>query len=80
MATPTLKPLMSPPEAADFATFSRSTMYAEVRAGRFPAPVTISPGRTAFRGADLAQWAGTRPVASAVQAEARPVVGDGDAK
>ena len=34
----------------------RATIYALVRAGTFPAPVQISPGRSAFRERDVDQY------------------------
>lgn len=40
---------------------SRTTVWREVRAGRFPAPVATSPNRVAWRESDLDHWIATRP-------------------
>ena len=42
---------------------SRSWIYAEMRAGRFPEPVKISKRAVRWRVADLDEWMSSRPVA-----------------
>lgn len=44
---------------------SRSTIYAAVKAGTFPAPVRIGARAVAWRLADVEQWLAARPVATA---------------
>ena len=44
--------------------FSDTTLWRQVRAGNFPAPVKISPGRVAWRVRDVQQWIRTRGVCS----------------
>jgi prophage regulatory protein len=43
---------------------SRSTIYAAVRAGTFPAPVRIGARAVAWRIAEIEQWLEARPLAS----------------
>ena len=35
---------------------SATTIWREIRAGRFPEPVALSPNRKAFRANDIAEW------------------------
>lgn len=44
---------------------SRSTIYAAVKAGTFPAPVRIGARAVAWRWADLETWLEARPSAGA---------------
>ena len=44
---------------------SRSTIYAKVKAGTFPAPIRIGARAVAWRLSDLETWLETRPLASA---------------
>lgn len=44
---------------------SRSTIYANVKAGTFPPPVRIGARAVAWRLADVEAWLEARPVASA---------------
>ena len=37
-------------------TLSRSTIWRMVKAGTFPAPVRLSPGRVGFRVEDVEAW------------------------
>ena len=39
---------------------SATTIWREIRAGRFPEPVALSPNRKAFRANDIAQWVSGR--------------------
>ena len=41
---------------------SRSWIYGEMRAGRFPEPVKISKRSVRWRVVDLDEWAAARPV------------------
>ena len=44
---------------------SRSTIYAAVKAGTFPAPVRIGARAVAWRVSEVEQWLAARPLASA---------------
>jgi len=44
---------------------SRSTIYAAVKAGTFPAPVRIGVRAVAWRVSEVEQWLEARPLASA---------------
>ncbi|MBA3599419.1 MAG: AlpA family phage regulatory protein [Methylibium sp.] len=44
---------------------SRSTIYANVKAGTFPAPIRIGARAVAWRLADVEAWLEARPLASA---------------
>ena len=44
---------------------SRSTIYAAVKAGTFPAPVRIGARAVAWRVSEIEQWLEARPLASA---------------
>lgn len=43
---------------------SRSTIYAAVKAGTFPAPVRIGARAVAWRLSEIEQWLEARPLAS----------------
>ena len=43
---------------------SRSTIYAAVKAGTFPAPVRIGARAVAWRVSEVEQWLEARPLAS----------------
>lgn len=43
---------------------SRSTIYANVKAGTFPAPIRISARAVAWRLSDVEAWLEARPLAS----------------
>jgi len=47
-------------ELRSLVPFSSSTLWREVKAGRFPAPVRLSPGVTAWRAQDVQAWAHER--------------------
>lgn len=40
--------------------FSASTLWAKVRAGKFPAPVKLSEGVTAWRVEEVREWMNSR--------------------
>lgn len=44
---------------------SRSTIYAAVKAGTFPAPVRIGARAVAWRVSEIEQWLEARPLVSA---------------
>ena len=44
---------------------SRSTIYAAVKAGTFPAPIRIGARAVAWRLSDVEQWLEARPLAGA---------------
>ncbi|MCQ2040306.1 AlpA family phage regulatory protein [Pseudomonas kunmingensis] len=37
-------------------TLSHATLWREIKAGRFPRQVRLSPGRVGWRASDLRQW------------------------
>lgn len=37
-------------------TLSKCTIYRLIKAGNFPKPIKISPGRVAWRESDLEEW------------------------
>ncbi len=50
-------------EVVKLTGLSEATVWREVRAGRFPQPLMISPRRRGWRLTDLLAWLGTRPTA-----------------
>ncbi len=52
--------LISPEEARKRANKSRSAMYRDIRAGKFPAPVQ-NGGRIAFHEHEVVAWIASRP-------------------
>jgi prophage regulatory protein len=52
--------LLSPAEVRELTKLSATTIWREIRAGRFPAPVVLSPNRRAFRTADIDCWLQSR--------------------
>jgi len=52
----TLPRFMTWPEVITWSSLSRSTLCREIKARRFPAPETLSPGREAFRVDKLREW------------------------
>ena len=48
------------PEVLRIAGFSAATLWREVKAGRFPAPVPISPNRSAFLESEVRAWRATK--------------------
>jgi prophage regulatory protein len=51
---------------------SRSSIYAAVKAGTFPAPVRIGARAVAWRVSEIEQWLEARPLASATAYGGRP--------
>jgi predicted DNA-binding transcriptional regulator AlpA len=47
---------MTWPEVIIWSRLSRTTLRREIKARRFPAPETLSPGREAFRVDKLQAW------------------------
>ena len=41
-------------------SLSRTTVWRQIRAGAFPAPIKISPGRVAWRESDVVAWLNAR--------------------
>jgi prophage regulatory protein len=44
-----------------YTTLNRSTLWRQVRAGKFPAPIKLSDYRIAWRSADVMAWVQNRP-------------------
>lgn len=55
--------LLSMREVCSLTSRSRSSLYRDVRAGVFPAPLRIGPHRVAFRALAVLDWIASRPVA-----------------
>lgn len=51
---------LSRAEVRELTGLSATTIWREIRAGRFPEPVALSPNRKAFRASDIAAWARDR--------------------
>ena len=56
IATDFSEDLIAKPAVLRFTTFSDTTLWRRVKAGDFPAPVQISPGRVAWRRRDVSDW------------------------
>jgi prophage regulatory protein len=48
------------PEVQNLIGLSRTTIWREVKAKRFPAPVSTSPNRVGFRETDIRAWMAAR--------------------
>ena len=55
--------LLRLPEVCQETRLARSTLYKLIRAGEFPPPVKLTAKTSAWRGADIAAWKASRPVA-----------------
>ena len=62
MSTSMVRELMRREEVEERFGVSRSWIYGEMRAGRFPEPVKISKRSVRWRVVDLDEWAAGRPV------------------
>jgi prophage regulatory protein len=58
--------LISPEETKARVGLSNTTIWRERRAGRFPQPVRVSPGRVAWRESEITDWIATRQRAAAL--------------
>ena len=63
MSTSKLCELLRREEVEERYGVSRSWIYSQMRAGRFPEPIRISLRAVRWRVADLDEWAAGRPVA-----------------
>jgi len=61
---------LAKPEVLRIAGFSAATLWREVRAGRFPAPIDISAKRKGFLESEIRSWIADR-VASRILPERR---------
>ncbi len=43
-------------QVCELTTYSKTTLWREIRAGRFPHPIRISPGRVAFSRDQVDAW------------------------
>ena len=62
MSTSMVRELMRREEVEERFGVSRSWIYGEMRAGRFPEPVKIGKRSVRWRVVDLDEWAAGRPV------------------
>ena len=58
--TQTTERLLPPPVVCDRTSLSRTTLWRLVRAGTFPKPVTVSPGRIAWPESAVQSWIASR--------------------
>ena len=54
--------LMRLPEVLKLTGLSRSTLYRKIKAGQFPAPVSLGPRSVAWRESEVLDWIANRPV------------------
>lgn len=64
-ATQSEKALARRRQVEQLVQLSRSTIYAAVKAGTFPAPVRIGARAVAWRVSEVEQWLDARPIAGA---------------
>ena len=57
---PQLDRFLGRAEVSALTGLSATTLWREIRAGRFPKAVSLSPNRKGFRAQDIADWIGTR--------------------
>ncbi|HCI2701874.1 AlpA family transcriptional regulator [Pseudomonas aeruginosa] len=43
-------------QVLEFTTLSHATLWREVKAGRFPKPIRLSPGRVGWKASEIARW------------------------
>lgn len=55
-----LDPILSPAAVAKLLGVSKPTVWRLRRAGNFPAPISLSPGRVGFRASDIGEWLASR--------------------
>ena len=53
--------ILREPDVLNLVGFGRSTLWTEVRAGRFPRPVRLAARAVGWRRADVEAWADSRP-------------------
>lgn len=58
--TPSREAFLSWAEMSRLTGLSKTTIWREIRAGRFIQPVALSPNRRAFRASDYERWIITR--------------------
>ena len=56
-----IAPFLRLAEVVPLVGISQATIYREVKAKRFPAPIRLSPGRVAWRPADIQRWIAELP-------------------
>ncbi len=61
--------LLRLPEVESFSGKKRSTIYKEIKQGKFPAPKRIGARSVAWRAGDLMDWLESRPVAGTLITE-----------
>jgi prophage regulatory protein len=63
---------MPRPEVLRTTGFSNTTLWREVRKGRFPAPVAISPGRVGWLASAVQAWVESRASTARLQTASDP--------
>ena len=66
---PIRRRLVRLPEVLAIVGVSKSTLYAWVENGLFPAPVRLGPRAVAWRACDVARWLESRPSARSSQVD-----------
>lgn len=57
---PTADRFISKTEVLRIAGFSAATLWREVKAGRFPKPISTSPNRVGFLESEIRQWVASK--------------------
>lgn len=60
----TMPELLSRKQVEEITGYSRAHLYAEMRQGRFPEPLKLSPRVVRWRSEEVAAWIESRPRAS----------------
>jgi len=68
---PDIAGFISRAEVCVLTSLSATTIWREIRAGRFPEPVILSPNRKAFRATDIAEWMRGRTAKLQIQTPGR---------
>lgn len=68
-ASPTIDPLLRLPDVRRLTGLARSTIYARVADGSFPAPRRLGPRCVAWSESEIAAWIASRPLASTAPAK-----------
>lgn len=66
MTKHTMDSLLRRPEVEQLTGLARSTIYANVQSGLFPAPIKIGKRAVAWRSSDVQAWLESRPVTRTV--------------
>ena len=62
-SAPLMDRFLSRAQVSELTGLSTTTIWREIRAGRFPKAVSLSPNRKGFRAQDIADWMRSRGAA-----------------